>query len=90
MLGDDLRPDWQSIYTIAEAEEDLSDFHWRGVGWYSSKSGDWVLVLDAYPDLATYHFFFWSGRDPRDLFKMVAELPVKQSADEVPMECGAV
>jgi len=71
-------PSWTQVYTIAEAEEQLKDFKFKGPGWYK-KGEDTLLVLPNDPKGTTYLFAVYNYRDARVSFQNIAALPVRNN-----------
>jgi hypothetical protein len=86
-------PDWEKVWTAAEAEEQLTNFRFTGPGWYSGKK-DTLLVLPAdevdtdnhwigvwkqrWPPKQLFRFCVYSGHDPANSFNAIANAPVRQ------------
>ncbi len=85
---DSFQPDWQELWTPAQAEAELRGFKFKGPGWYLS-GDDTVLVIQ--PNAPAYlGFGFWSSdvgvkfwffvynhRNPRSAFNQICQAPVR-------------
>lgn len=75
----DIIADWMDICTIPQFLEDVDPkFQFKGEGWYPADlekkaKSDTLLIRGTAPtpgsNEATYEFYIWNGRDPRQKIK---------------------
>jgi len=72
-------PDWKAFYTPEEAECQLKDFEFKGIGWYETET-DTLLVLDSTNN--EYEFWCWNNPNARIDFanrtSEIVHMPVRK------------
>lgn len=75
-----IRPDWQMVGTISQAEYQLPCLKVKGPGWHIYENHS-VLVLDHYLEtsakLGLHIFMVWNNFDPRNTLRATADLKVQ-------------
>lgn len=69
-----IKPDWTATMTIQQAEKELVDFQFKGIGIYQNKD-DSLLVLPTGDD-NYYRFFVYNGRNLIEICRSILELPI--------------
>jgi len=76
-------PDWKDFFTPEEAERELKDFEFKGIGWYEEET-DTLLVLDKIEggkNTGRYRFWCWNQPGARTLFadsvSRIIHMPVR-------------
>ena len=64
---------WKEIWTIAEAEKQLKNFSFKGVGWYITSGYESMLVTKT--DVKNCYWFHHYYYDPRNDFSAIGSLP---------------
>lgn len=73
--GSTFRPDWVHIWTPALAEKELTDFKFKGPGWYVNKDGSSLLVIPEGREVEHW----WMMRDPQ----RVTGLPLRPKGEMI-------